>query len=103
MNAKNYLGSQPERLHWAALNSQYNTDMTAPAPTISAESSGGVQTFSLRQRVLLRLIGVAGALVVRLICATVRYENSADAGGPLDANERPIVWAFWHRGLLVAT
>src|SRR5207248_7316201 len=38
-----------------------------------------------------------------MMCATVRYENSADAGGPLDANERPIVWAFWHRGLLVAT
>jgi lysophospholipid acyltransferase (LPLAT)-like uncharacterized protein len=52
---------------------------------------------------LLPLIASGGALLVRLLCATLRYENSAEPGGPLDATERPIVWAFWHRCLVVAT
>jgi lysophospholipid acyltransferase (LPLAT)-like uncharacterized protein len=58
---------------------------------------------SRRRRLLLPLLAWAGAWLVRLLCATVRYENSADPAGPLDANERPMIWAFWHRCLIVAT
>jgi len=83
--------------------SRYNTDVTAPAPTDSADQSTGEQEFPLRQRLLLPLIAWAGALLVRLLCATIRYQNSAEPGGPLDANERPMIWAFWHRCLIVAT
>lgn len=84
-------------------NTRYNTQVTAPAPTLSRENAAAAAGFSWRQRLLLRLISAAGALLVRLLCATLRYENSAEPGGPLDANERPMVWAFWHRCLIVAT
>lgn len=77
--------------------------MTAPAPTFSGNNSLAEAAYPLRRRLLLPLIAAAGALLVRLLCATVRYRNSAEPGGPLDANERPMIWAFWHRCLVVAT
>ena len=77
--------------------------MTAPAPSLSGDAPGANGAFTLRQRLLLPLIAAAGALLVRLVCATLRYRNSAEPGGPLDANERPIIWVFWHRCLIVAT
>ncbi len=77
--------------------------MTAPAPGLSGDQPARETAFSLRQRLLLPLIAALGALLVRLLCATVRYRNSAEPGGPLDANERPMIWAFWHRCLIVAT
>jgi lysophospholipid acyltransferase (LPLAT)-like uncharacterized protein len=81
----------------------YNTQVTAPAPTLPRNNPVAEAGFTLRQRLLLRLMAGASALLVRLLCATLRYENSAEPGGPLDANERPMVWAFWHRCLIVAT
>jgi lysophospholipid acyltransferase (LPLAT)-like uncharacterized protein len=77
--------------------------VTAPAPTVPADPPAAELGFPLRQRLLLPLIAWAGALLVRLLCATIRYQNSAEPGGPLDANERPMIWAFWHRCLIVAT
>lgn len=77
--------------------------MTAPAPSLSGDKPAREPAFSLRQRLVLPLIAAGGALLVRLLCATVRYRNSAEPGGPLDANERPMIWAFWHRCLIVAT
>ncbi|HJT00458.1 MAG TPA: lysophospholipid acyltransferase family protein [Terriglobales bacterium] len=77
--------------------------MTGPAPSVAADEPASEPRFPLRQRVLLPLIAWAGALLVRLLCATVRYRNSAEPGGPLDANERPMIWAFWHRCLILAT
>ena len=77
--------------------------MTASAPTVTETSPATSPRFTFRQRVVLWLITYVGSLAVRLVCSTLRYENSADPGGPLDANERPIVWAFWHRCLIVAT
>jgi len=77
--------------------------VTAPAPSLSGDKQSGEAVFSLRQRLLLPVIAAGGALLVRLLCATVRYQNSAEPGGPLDANERPMIWAFWHRCLIVAT
>jgi len=82
---------------------RYNTGVTAPAPTFSGNNSAAEPAYPLRQRLLLPLIAAAGALLVRLFCASVRYRNSAEPGGPLDANERPMIWAFWHRCLIVAT
>jgi hypothetical protein len=84
-------------------STRYNTQVTAPAPTVSGGGSTAPAGFRWQQRLQLRLIAAVGALVVRLLCATLRYENSAESGGPLDANERPMVWAFWHRCLIVAT
>lgn len=77
--------------------------MTAPAPTLSRDKPFTEPAFPLHRRLLLPLIAVLGALLVRLLCATVRYQNSAEPGGPLDANEHPMIWAFWHRCLIVAT
>lgn len=77
--------------------------MTSPAPSLSEDKPPAEAAYPLRQRLLLPLITAAGWLLVRLLCATVRYENAADPGGPLDANEHPMIWAFWHRCLVVAT
>ena len=77
--------------------------VTAPTPSLSGNTPPADAAFPLRQRLLLPLIAAAGALLLRLICATLRYRNSAEPDGPLDANERPVIWAFWHRCLIVAT
>jgi len=84
-------------------STRYNIGVTAPAPTFSGNNPVREAAYPLRQRLLLPLIAAGGALLVRLLCATVRYRNSAEPGGPLDANDRPMIWAFWHRCLVVAT
>jgi lysophospholipid acyltransferase (LPLAT)-like uncharacterized protein len=77
--------------------------VTAPAPSISGDKPPAEASLPLHQRLVLPLIAFAGALLIRLLCATVRYRNSAESGGPLDAHQRPMIWAFWHRCLIVAT
>ena len=72
---------------------------SAAAPTPESPA------FSLRQRLLLAFISLAGSLLVRAIGPTLRYRvdvepGEAAAGFPVVV---PAVYAFWHRCVLPAS
>jgi lysophospholipid acyltransferase (LPLAT)-like uncharacterized protein len=55
----------------------------------------------LGQRIALALVPPVAAVVIRLLGATLRYEDRAEAGvTPGYAIAGPTVFAFWHRSLL---
>ena len=76
--------------------------MIATSPS-AAEGEATFVQLSFRKRLLLWMIVTLGSFVVRLLGATLRYETSSEAGGSLDAREKPMVWAFWHQCLVIAT
>jgi lysophospholipid acyltransferase (LPLAT)-like uncharacterized protein len=60
--------------------------------------------FSLRERILLSLIGWAGYLAILLIGPTLRYSLSwEEEPSPSGAIfERPVIYSFWHRAVFPA-
>ncbi len=61
-------------------------------------------TFSRKQRLLLVAVPPAATVLLRLLCATLRFEEH-DAPGARPADLFPSeaeVYAFWHRALLLA-
>jgi lysophospholipid acyltransferase (LPLAT)-like uncharacterized protein len=61
--------------------------------------------FSLRQRIVLWLIGWASYLAISLIGPTLRYSISfEEPPSPPDAtHERPVIYSFWHRAVFAST
>ncbi len=61
--------------------------------------------FSLRQRILLRLITAVNYLAVSLIGPTLRYsiswEEPPDTPGA--TYEKPVIYSFWHRAVFAST
>lgn len=60
--------------------------------------------FSRSQRMLLEVVPPLATAVLRLLCATLRFEE-ADASGARPADrfpDEPAVYVFWHRALLLA-
>jgi len=61
--------------------------------------------FTFSQHVLLLAVPSLAALLIRLLGATLRYEDvfppDAEAPVPGDAIPGPTIFAFWHRSLLV--
>jgi lysophospholipid acyltransferase (LPLAT)-like uncharacterized protein len=66
-----------------------------------------VQEFTFKQRILLAIVPPLAALTIRVLGATLRYRdvNAQDANGkPVPVGIEipgPVVFAFWHRTLLV--
>jgi lysophospholipid acyltransferase (LPLAT)-like uncharacterized protein len=58
--------------------------------------------FTLRQRILLRLITGAGVLAVRLIAPTLRLAVSLEPDAPPGLEVRPLIYCFWHNCLFPA-
>jgi hypothetical protein len=59
-------------------------------------------TFS--QRLTLAVVPPLAALLIRLVGATLRYEERVEPGVPVgDTIPGPSVFAFWHRSLLVCS
>jgi lysophospholipid acyltransferase (LPLAT)-like uncharacterized protein len=52
--------------------------------------------YSLRQRIVLRLIIVAGYWLIRLIGSTLRIAVSYEAGGQQTLDQRPLIASLWH-------
>jgi lysophospholipid acyltransferase (LPLAT)-like uncharacterized protein len=59
--------------------------------------------YTLRQRIVLRLIIAAGYWVIRLICSTLRICVSYEDGAQQTLDERPRVASFWHSCQIPAT
>lgn len=67
-----------------------------PTPAVAATPSTPNQPFTLRQRILLRLITWAGVVAIRLIAPTLRVAISFEEGAPPSLETRPMVLSFWH-------
>jgi lysophospholipid acyltransferase (LPLAT)-like uncharacterized protein len=73
-------------------------DATAPAEAVT-----GPRRFSLRQRIILRIIIWAGYWVIRLIGPTLRVCISCEEGGQETLGQRPLIASFWHSCMIPAT
>jgi len=63
----------------------------------------GARRFTLRQRIVLRIIIWAGYWVIRLIGPTLRVCISYDEGGQTTLDQRPLIGSFWHSCIIPAT
>lgn len=72
---------------------------------MSAPTQSEVKRFTLGQRLQLAVISFFGALAIRLIGPTIRFQVICEDGGPpqSDPLHVPAVYCFWHRCVFPAT
>ena len=68
-----------------------------------AEAVPGRHRFTLRQRIVLRLIITAGYWFIRLIGPTLRVCVSREEGAQQTVDQRPLIISFWHACIIPAT
>jgi lysophospholipid acyltransferase (LPLAT)-like uncharacterized protein len=73
-------------------------DATAPA-----QPASGPRRFSLRQRIVLRIIIFVGHWAIRLIGLTLRVCISYEEGAQETVAQRPLIVSFWHSCMIPAT
>jgi lysophospholipid acyltransferase (LPLAT)-like uncharacterized protein len=81
-----------------------NADPVAPCEpsTQSSYTSDVAAEYTTKQRVMLATIPMVVAGFIRLLGATLRYEDHAASNvTPGDQIPAPTVFAFWHRSLLI--
>ena len=59
--------------------------------------------FTLRQRIVLRIIIWLGYAIIRLIGPTLRVSVSYEEGAQKTLDERPLIASFWHSCMIPAT
>ena len=74
-------------------------------PEIKSESASASRSFSFSERVKLWLISSVAFLLIRVICATLRYEYFLEPGCLADEHGRApaSIWCFWHRCVIPAS
>ena len=78
---------------------------SAPTPEAVAppQPATGPRRFTLRQRIVLRMIIWAGSWIIRLIGPTLRVSISYEDGAQQTLDQRPLIGSFWHSCLIPAT
>ena len=76
---------------------------TTPEVPAATEPVSGPRRFSLRQRIILRIIIWAGYWFIRLIGPTLRVCISFEEGAQKTLDQRPLVASQWHSCLIPAT
>jgi lysophospholipid acyltransferase (LPLAT)-like uncharacterized protein len=61
------------------------------------------QRFTLRQRIVLRIIIFLGHAIIRLIGPTLRVSVSHEEGSQQTLDQRPLIASFWHSCMIPAT
>jgi len=79
------------------------TEATTTAKPVPAEPGSGPRRFTLRQRIVLRIIIWAGYWFIRLVGPTLRVCVSHEDGGQLTIDQRPLIVSFWHTCIIPAT
>ena len=74
------------------------SEMPSSTPAVPAR-----HRFTLRQRIVLRMIIWAGSWVIRLIGPTLRISVSREEGAPDTPETRPVIASFWHACMIPAT
>jgi hypothetical protein len=75
------------------------TEVSAP----EAAAPAAAPRFTLRQRIILRIIIAIGYGFIRIIGPTLRVCVSREEGAQPTVGERPLVLNFWHAGIIPAT
>jgi lysophospholipid acyltransferase (LPLAT)-like uncharacterized protein len=73
-------------------------DASAPVQTAT-----GPRRFTLRQRIVLRIIIALGYWIIRLIGPTLRVSISYEDGAQQTIEQRPLIGSFWHSCIIPAT
>ncbi len=79
------------------------TDASTREEPAVAEPASGPRRFTLRQRIVLRLIIFAGYWVIRLIGPTLRVCISREEGAQETLEQRPLIASVWHACIIPAT
>jgi lysophospholipid acyltransferase (LPLAT)-like uncharacterized protein len=74
---------------------------TREAP--AAEAAPGPNRFTLRQRIVLRVIIFLGYWIIRAIGPTLRVSSSREEGSQHTLGERPLITSFWHACIIPST
>jgi lysophospholipid acyltransferase (LPLAT)-like uncharacterized protein len=69
----------------------------------AAEVTPAPRRFTLRQRIILRIIITAGYWFIRLIGPTLRVCVSREEGAQQTVGQRPLIGSFWHACIIPAT
>jgi lysophospholipid acyltransferase (LPLAT)-like uncharacterized protein len=69
----------------------------------SAAAASSPRRFTLRQRIVLRMIITAGYWFIRLVGPTLRVSVSREEGAQQSVGERPLIGSFWHACIIPAT
>jgi lysophospholipid acyltransferase (LPLAT)-like uncharacterized protein len=69
----------------------------------TADVTTDPRRFTLRQRIILRLIIATGYAFIRLICPTLRVCVSREEGAQGTIDQRPLIISFWHACIIPAT
>ena len=72
-------------------------------PARRAQTPIDPRRFTLRQRIVLRIIIWAGYWVIRLIGPTLRVSISYEDGAQQTLEQRPLIGSFWHSCMIPAT
>ena len=78
-------------------------EVSARSVGAAVESGSGPDLFTLRQRIVLRMIAWVGYWVIRLIGPTLRVGISREEGAPETLEQRPVIASFWHACIIPAT
>jgi lysophospholipid acyltransferase (LPLAT)-like uncharacterized protein len=69
----------------------------------AGEAVTGPRRFSLRQRIVLRVIITLGYWFIRLVGPTLRVCVSREEGAQETVGQRPLIGSFWHACIIPAT
>jgi lysophospholipid acyltransferase (LPLAT)-like uncharacterized protein len=78
-------------------------EVSTPAAPAPPQAAPAVRRFTLRQRIILRLIIWAGYCFIRLIGPTLRVCISREEGAQETLEQRPLIGSFWHSCIIPAT
>jgi lysophospholipid acyltransferase (LPLAT)-like uncharacterized protein len=79
------------------------TEATTHETPGTADATAGPRRFTLRQRIVLRIIIAAGYWFIRLVGPTLRVRVSREEGAQETVGQRPVIASFWHAGIIPAT
>ena len=81
----------------------YNSSVPEASTPTAADPATGPRRFTLRQRIVLRLIITAGYWIIRIIGPTLRVCISREEGAQETLEQRPLIASFWHACIIPAT
>jgi len=93
----------PARGHDLPITIKFVTDASIRETPAASEVAPGPRRFTLRQRIILRIIITAGYWFIRLVGPTLRVCVSREEGAQQTVGQRPLIGSFWHACIIPAT
>ena len=79
------------------------TEVSTREASAAADTTLASRRFTLRQRIVLRIIITAGYWFIRLVGPTLRVCVSREDGAQQTIDQRPLIGSFWHACMIPAT